>query len=94
MATFVGESRQGITEAAMNKDQIKGKIDNLKGRVKEALGAASGDKRTEAEGFGERVKGAVQKKFGDAKEAVSRSGNDDDGSSMHRRIEEDDDEDR
>lgn len=74
----------------MNRDQIKGKFDNLKGRVKEALGAASGDKRTEAEGLGERVKGAVQKKFGDAKEAVSRP--DDDGSSMHRRIEEDDDE--
>jgi uncharacterized protein YjbJ (UPF0337 family) len=73
----------------MNRDQIKGKLDNLKGRVKEALGAASGDKRTEAEGLGERVKGAVQKKFGDAKQAVSR---DDDGSSMHRRIEEDDDE--
>jgi uncharacterized protein YjbJ (UPF0337 family) len=74
----------------MNRDQIKGKIDNLKGRVKEALGAVGGDKRTEAEGFGERVKGAVQKKFGDAKHAVSRD--DDDGSSMHRRIEEDDDE--
>jgi uncharacterized protein YjbJ (UPF0337 family) len=73
----------------MNRDQIKGKIDNLKGRVKEALGAASGDKRTEAEGLGERVKGAVQKKFGDAKETVTRR-EDDDGSSMHRRIEEDD----
>ncbi len=73
----------------MNRDQIKGKIDNLKGRVKEALGAASGDKRTEAEGLGERVKGAVQKKFGDAKEAVTGR-EDDDGSTMHRRIEEDD----
>jgi uncharacterized protein YjbJ (UPF0337 family) len=76
----------------MNRDQIKGKIDNLKGRFKEALGAAGGDKRTEAEGFGERVKGAVQKKFGDAKEAASRHDQDDDGSSMHRRIEEDEDE--
>ena len=34
----------------MNKDQMKGKLDNLKGRVKEALGAASGDKQTEGEG--------------------------------------------
>ena len=56
----------------MNKDQMKGKLDNLKGRVKEALGAASGDKQTQGEGFVERVKGAVQKKYGDAKEAISR----------------------
>ena len=36
----------------MNKDQMKGKLENLKGRVKEALGAASGDKSTQAEGCG------------------------------------------
>ena len=29
----------------MNKDQIKGKIDNIKGRIKQALGATTGDKR-------------------------------------------------
>ncbi len=72
----------------MNKDQIKGKLDNLKGRVKEAHGTASGDKRTEAEGLAERVKGAMQKTFGDAKHAVTH---DDDGDSRHHRIEEDDD---
>lgn len=55
----------------MNKDQIKGKVENIKGRIKQAIGATSGDKETEAEGFGQRVKGAVQKKVGDFKHAVA-----------------------
>jgi uncharacterized protein YjbJ (UPF0337 family) len=76
----------------MNKDQMKGKLDNLKGRVKEALGAASGDKSTQAEGFGERVKGAVQKKVGDIKEAISRHDhpNEDDLEATRRREEKED----
>jgi uncharacterized protein YjbJ (UPF0337 family) len=56
----------------MNKDQMIGKLENLKGRVKEALGTASGNKETEVEGFAERVKGAVQKTVGDIKQAFSR----------------------
>jgi uncharacterized protein YjbJ (UPF0337 family) len=71
----------------MNKDQMKGKLDNLKGRVKEALGAASGDKQTQGEGFIERVKGAVEKKYGDAKEAISRHDKQDDDEETRRRIE-------
>jgi uncharacterized protein YjbJ (UPF0337 family) len=71
----------------MNKDEMIGKLENLKGRVKEALGAASGDKRTQAEGFAERVKGAVQKKFGEAKEAISRHDAQDDEEATRRRIE-------
>lgn len=77
----------------MNKDQMKGKLENLKGRVKEALGAASGDKGTQAEGFGERIKGAVQKKFGDAKEAISRHDRQDDEEATRRRIEREEQED-
>lgn len=34
----------------MNKDQIKGKAENLKGRAKEAVGAVTGDKATQVEG--------------------------------------------
>lgn len=72
----------------MNKDQMMGKLDNLKGRVKEALGAASGDKRTEAGGVAERVKGAVQKKVGDIKEAISRHDHPDADEEAARRREE------
>ena len=56
----------------MNKDQVKGTVENIKGRVKEAGGALSGDKKTEAEGAIQRVKGAVQKKVGDLKHDIAR----------------------
>jgi uncharacterized protein YjbJ (UPF0337 family) len=56
----------------MNKDQVRGKIENIKGRVKEAVGALTGNKKTESEGAAERVKGAVQKKMGDLKHEVAR----------------------
>ena len=47
-------------------------FDNVKGRVKEAAGALSGNKKTEAEGAAERLKGAVQKKVGDIKQDIAR----------------------
>jgi len=56
----------------MNKDQLKGKVENIKGRVKEAAGSLSGDKETQAEGTVERVKGAAQEKLGDIKHNIAR----------------------
>jgi uncharacterized protein YjbJ (UPF0337 family) len=64
----------------MNKDQSKGTVDNIKGRVKEAAGALTGDKKTQAEGLVERVKGAAQKKVGDVKHAAAREIEKDDDS--------------
>ena len=46
------------------KREIKGKVDNIKGRVKEAIGALSGNKETQAEGTVERVAGAANEKIG------------------------------
>jgi uncharacterized protein YjbJ (UPF0337 family) len=51
----------------MNKDEFKGKVENAKGRVKEAAGALTGDKETQAEGMGERFKGAAREKYGEIK---------------------------
>jgi uncharacterized protein YjbJ (UPF0337 family) len=56
----------------MNKDELKGKMENLKGRAKEAVGAVTGNKRTEAEGVVDRGKGAVQEKYGEAKDELER----------------------
>jgi len=56
----------------MNKDELSGKVENLKGRTKEAAGAISGDKRTQGEGLFERLRGAVREKLGKAKEQTSR----------------------
>jgi uncharacterized protein YjbJ (UPF0337 family) len=55
-----------------NDDEVKGKWDNLKGRVKQAAGAVSGDKKLEAEGAAERVKGAAQKKVGEIEHDIDR----------------------
>ena len=50
----------------MNKDELKGKAENLKGRVKQAVGALTGDKSTEGGGLFDRVRGAVREKLGKA----------------------------
>jgi uncharacterized protein YjbJ (UPF0337 family) len=56
----------------MNKDQVRGGTENLKGRVKEAAGVLTGNKSQEAEGAADRAKGAVQKTVGDVKHSVAR----------------------
>lgn len=50
-----------------NKDEIKGKLNQAKGAIKEKLGRASGDASVEAEGTGERVGGNLQQGFGEAR---------------------------
>jgi uncharacterized protein YjbJ (UPF0337 family) len=56
----------------MNKDQIKGRAQNLKGRVKEAAGALAGNKKTQSEGMAERARGALRQKIGQVKHSVAR----------------------
>jgi uncharacterized protein YjbJ (UPF0337 family) len=56
----------------MTDDELKGKFENLKGRAKQSVGAATGDKELEAEGLGERVKGAVKEKIGELKDESRR----------------------
>jgi uncharacterized protein YjbJ (UPF0337 family) len=56
----------------MNKDQLRGKAQNLKGRAKEAAGALTGRKRTQAEGLAERTEGALRQKVGQVKRDTAR----------------------
>jgi uncharacterized protein YjbJ (UPF0337 family) len=56
----------------MNKDEVTGKGENLKGRVKEAFGSLTGDKRKQADGLFDRIRGAVREKLGKTKREVSR----------------------
>jgi len=48
----------------MNKDEIRGKAKNIKGRVKQGAGAVTGNKRLEGEGAAERIGGAAQEGIG------------------------------
>ena len=56
----------------MNKDQIKGRAENLKGRAKEAVGVVTGHRVTTVEGAIDRAKGALRKKVGDVKQYITR----------------------
>jgi uncharacterized protein YjbJ (UPF0337 family) len=46
----------------MGADEAKGKAEDIKGRIKEGLGAVTGNKDLEAEGSVERAKGAAREK--------------------------------
>ena len=50
----------------MNRDELAGKKENLKGRVKEAMGTLTGNKDLESEGASERAGGAAQERIGKA----------------------------
>jgi uncharacterized protein YjbJ (UPF0337 family) len=49
----------------MNKDQLKGRVEELKGSVKEATGKLVGDDTLEAKGIIQKNVGKVQEKVGD-----------------------------
>jgi uncharacterized protein YjbJ (UPF0337 family) len=57
----------------MNKDQVKGRVREAKGKVKEIAGKAVGNRRVEAEGDAEQLAGKVQKTYGDAKNEIRKS---------------------
>ena len=47
------------------KDQAKGKFHEVKGKIKEKVGRATGNPNREAEGQDEQVAGKVQRKIGE-----------------------------
>jgi uncharacterized protein YjbJ (UPF0337 family) len=56
----------------MNKDQVKGRIEEAKGKLKEVVGKATGNKTTQLKGKVERVVGKTQASYGDAKEQLKK----------------------
>lgn len=52
----------------MNKDQVKGRVDQTVGKAKEALGKVVGNERLQTEGLADQTKGKVQTVYGDTKE--------------------------
>jgi uncharacterized protein YjbJ (UPF0337 family) len=52
----------------MNQDQVKGRVEEAKGAVKEGTGKVVGNPRLEGEGQADKVAGKVQGAWGDAKE--------------------------
>ncbi|WP_296178800.1 CsbD family protein [Pseudomonas sp. UBA1879] len=53
-------------------DKIKGTANEAVGNIKQGVGKATGNDKLRAEGKAQEVKGEVQKKVGDAKDAVKK----------------------
>ena len=58
----------------MGKDRIAGVANQIKGRVKETVGKATGDAKTQAEGAAEQTAGKVRNAVGGAKDAIRETG--------------------
>jgi uncharacterized protein YjbJ (UPF0337 family) len=54
----------------MNKDQVKGAVNDAAGRAKRQVGEWTGDTSTQVEGAAQQVKGKAQKAWGNVKDAA------------------------
>jgi uncharacterized protein YjbJ (UPF0337 family) len=52
------------------KNQIAGRVHEVKGTIKEKVGELTNDPGLEGEGIGEKIAGKVQKKIGQVKKAL------------------------
>jgi uncharacterized protein YjbJ (UPF0337 family) len=57
----------------MEKEHITGKVDELKGKAKQAVGEAADDPGLQGEGVVDQAKGKVKQAYGDAKDAIKKS---------------------
>jgi uncharacterized protein YjbJ (UPF0337 family) len=57
----------------MNKDELKGKVNQAKGTAKQKAGELTDDPELQAKGAAERAGGKVQEGFGAAKRKVSEA---------------------
>jgi uncharacterized protein YjbJ (UPF0337 family) len=56
----------------MNKDRIKGAAREMRGKIKEVTGKATGDKKVEAKGAAQKTAGKARNTLGKAEDAARR----------------------
>ena len=54
----------------MNNDELNGKVDRLKGKIKEQVGNATNDEDLRGEGIADQAAGNVEEGFGKARRKV------------------------
>jgi uncharacterized protein YjbJ (UPF0337 family) len=59
----------------MDKDRVKGTMDDAAGRAKRQVGEWTDDNQTQVEGATQQVKGKVEKAWGNVKDAARDAGN-------------------
>ena len=57
----------------MNKDELNGNVDQLKGKLKQAVGDATDDQRLHDEGVADEAAGTVEAGFGKARRKVGEA---------------------
>ena len=63
--------KEMIMAITPNKDQVKGELKDLGGKIQEEAGKLVGSKEQEAKGLRKQAQGKLQKAVGDLKEAVT-----------------------
>lgn len=57
----------------MNKDQVKGRTEQTKGKIKEIAGKTTGNKSLESEGTVQKIGGKIKAEYGDVKSSVKKA---------------------
>ena len=58
----------------MNKDQVKGAVKDIGGKIQEEAGKLTGSEKQQVKGLEKQVEGKVQQRLGNLKEAVKDAG--------------------
>jgi len=56
-----------------NKDEVRGKVDRAKGRVKESIGEMNNDEQLRNEGIDDQAAGDVEETFGKGRRKVGEA---------------------
>ena len=56
-----------------NKDEVRGKVDRAKGRVKESVGEINNDEQLRNEGIDDQAAGDVEETFGKGRRKVGEA---------------------
>jgi uncharacterized protein YjbJ (UPF0337 family) len=70
----------------MNKDEIKGKLNELKGDFKQKWGELTDDDWKQISGSKDKLKGILQQKYGRTKEQAEQELNDFDNQTSERKV--------
>lgn len=54
----------------MNKNQVKGVVKDIAGKVQEEAGKLAGSKEQQVKGLNKQISGKAEKAYGDVKEAI------------------------
>ncbi len=57
----------------MNRDQMKGDIKNVAGKVQQKIGELTGNKTQQAKGAAKQVEGKVQKGVGNVEQSLDKA---------------------